>query len=129
MVSRRHKINKQDATEEREPKWTVEKIGSWGRPAFLTSNKTKTKYMNAEDALEQFRRKFPFAEVFVEETQMRYNFGRNVAFARRFEAEARALIINQHLPLCADLAIWERKGCVLGVQLIIKIVPVEDLVA
>lgn len=83
---------------------------------------------NPQNALEEFRKLFPLSNVYVEANQMRYTLPRDIRSGRRWESEAQALIINNHLPLCADLAVWQRKGCILGVQLIIEAVPAEELV-
>lgn len=76
------------------------------------------------DHLETMRRLLPLTKVYVDPDgkEMRYKF-RKEGTAKYFEATANRLIIANHLPLVADVAVWSIGGYVFETNLIIRYAP------
>lgn len=79
------------------------------------------------DHLEKFRLLFPVTRIKVFEEDMVYYF-RNQTTAKYFEAMALKIILDNGLPLVAELSIWEKKGYVFEISMRVAYAPEMELI-
>lgn len=80
--------------------------------------------LHVEHALESLRRLLPLTRVFVDgdAEEMRYRFN-TVKSAQYWEQVACSMIIANKLPLVVDVEIWQSRGVVHEVSLVVKYAP------
>lgn len=78
--------------------------------------------------LEQFQRLFPVTRLEAFEGELHYRF-KNPITGRYFEDYAQRIIIENKLPVVADLEVWSSGGYVHEISLVVKMAPEEYLVA
>lgn len=76
----------------------------------------------AMDPLDYFREIFPSHRLAPRKGELRYLFN-GCDCARIYEVVAARIIKKNKLPLTADLEIWESKGVVREVAMVVKMVP------
>ena len=80
-----------------------------------------------QQVLESFRKLFPSTRLMQDDTELRYRF-RRLKYAQDCEGIARQIILTNRLPLVADLEIWESRGFVHEISLVVKMAPqLEEL--
>lgn len=72
--------------------------------------------------LELFRQLFPLVKVVVFEDEMIYHF-KNRTTAKFFEGKALEIILDNGLPLVAQLEIWEVEGYVMDIKMRVAYAP------
>lgn len=77
--------------------------------------------------LELFRHLFPLIRVSVYEDEMIYRFG-NQTTAKYFEGLALQIILDNALPLTAELSTWASGGYVREISMVVKYAPEMELI-
>lgn len=77
--------------------------------------------------LQTFQEAFPSIKLIASEDELRYTFKSETCFNLYWKM-AQRLILKQGLPLTAEKEIWEKRGFVFELALVVKLVPEEHLI-
>lgn len=77
--------------------------------------------------LEQFQKLFPVTRLEVFEDELHYRF-RSQTTGKYFDDYAQRIIIENKLPIVAELEIWSTRGYVHEISLVVKMAPEEYLI-
>lgn len=77
--------------------------------------------------LQLFREIFPSIRLTAYDDELNYRF-RSADFGKICEKHAQKVILKKKLPLTAELKIWEKRGVVFEICLVVKEVPEQDVI-